>query len=74
MDTCGDTCDHEHMPRPATGQTKIRNLRISEPLWQATKTKAAAEGITITEVVVRALTRYVSTPPRRRPPDKETSD
>lgn len=74
MYICGDTCDHERMPRPATGETKVRNVRVGEPLWQAAKAKAKAEGITVTDVIVRALTRYVSTPPRRRPPDEETGD
>lgn len=39
--------------------TPPRSIRIDEALWQAAKTKAAERGETVTDVVVRALERYV---------------
>lgn len=37
-----------------------RSLRIPPELWQAAVAKAKAEGTTVTEVVIRALRRYVA--------------
>lgn len=45
--------------RPATGQTPLRNIRIPDHLWHAAQERAAERGETVTDVVVRALTRYV---------------
>ena len=53
------------MGRPATGKTPSRNVRVPDGLWQAAKKRAASEGRTITEVIVSALHRYVSAPPRQ---------
>lgn len=36
-----------------------RSLRIPTPLWEAARDKARAEGTTLTEVVTKALERYV---------------
>jgi len=52
------------MPRPKTGETPIRNVRVPDGVWEAVKAKAAAEGRTITDVVVTALHRYAATPPK----------
>lgn len=54
------------MPRPATGKTPLRNVRVPDPIWDAAKEKAAAEGRSLSEVIVAFLTRYGSTPARRR--------
>lgn len=48
------------MGRPATGKTPVRNVRVPDGLWNAAKAKAAEEGRTITDVIVSALHRYVS--------------
>jgi predicted DNA binding CopG/RHH family protein len=40
--------------------TPLRNLRVPDDLWQAAKAKAAAEGTTLTAVLVAALRRYVA--------------
>lgn len=58
------------MARPKTGETPIRNVRVPDGVWNAVKAKAAAEGRTITDVVVTALHRYASTPASqvREPP------
>lgn len=55
------------MPRPATGKTPNRNLRVPEQIWEAALAKARAEGRTLTEVITTYLRRYISTPPRNRP-------
>lgn len=55
------------MGRPATGVTRLRNVRVPDGLWQAAKDKAAAEGRTLTDVILSALQRYVSTPPKPPP-------
>lgn len=60
------TCDDLGVPRPATGKTPVRNLRVPNDLWRAAQEKAAAEGRTLTDVLVAYLKRYVSTPPRKK--------
>jgi hypothetical protein len=52
------------MPRPKTGETKVRHLRVG-PVWEEAMAKAQAEGRTLTDVIVTHLNRYVSTPPRK---------
>jgi hypothetical protein len=56
----------ELMPRPATGKTPNRNLRVPDQIWDAALAKARAEGRTLTEVIMTYLRRYISTPPRSR--------
>lgn len=56
--------DDGRMGRPATGKTPVRNLRVPDEIWDAALAKAQAEGTTLTEVIKRYLTRYISTPPR----------
>lgn len=58
------------MPRPATGQTPVRNVRVPGGLWKAAQEKAKAEGRTMTDVIVAYLRRYVSSPPRKRAGDE----
>lgn len=54
------------VPRPATGQTPVRNLRVPDHIWKPALEKAHAEGRTLTDVLIRYLIRYGSTPPRSR--------
>jgi hypothetical protein len=61
-----DVCDDHVVPRPATGETPGRNIRVGNRLWHAAQEKAKAEGRTLTDVIVAYLRRYVSTPPRKR--------
>lgn len=42
--------------------TKPRSVRIPDELWQAAKVKADQRGETVTDVIVRALERYVKRP------------
>ena len=65
------TCDDLGMPRPATGKTPVRNLRVPDHIWKPALAKARAEGTTLTEVITRFLIRYISTPPREPKRDDE---
>jgi predicted DNA binding CopG/RHH family protein len=44
---------------PNAPKTPSRNVRVPDELWQATKKKAAKDGITVTDVILRALRRYI---------------
>lgn len=63
-------CDDQPVPRPATGKTPLRNLRVPDDLWKAALAKARAEGRTLTDVLVAYLRRYVATPPRKNSGDE----
>lgn len=54
------------MARPATGKTKLRNVRVPDELWSAAMTEAQAEGRTLTDVIVSDLHRYVNRRRRER--------
>lgn len=45
--------------------TPMRAMRIPDELWQAAKDRAEERGENVTEVVVRALTRYTNPPVRK---------
>jgi predicted HicB family RNase H-like nuclease len=45
---------------PNAPKTPTRTLRVSDDLWTAAQAKAAEEGVTVTSVIIRALTSYVS--------------
>lgn len=59
------------MARPATGITPKRHVRVPDGLWNAAKEKAATEDRTLTDVILTALQRYVSTPPKPKPSPAE---
>ena len=40
-------------------ETRPKSLRIPDDLWAAALGKAQAEGLTLTDVVVRALERFM---------------
>lgn len=44
---------------PNRPKTPARAVRISEPLWRAAQERAAERGETVTDVIRRALERYV---------------
>jgi hypothetical protein len=54
------------MARPATGETKLRNVRVPDELWSAAMAEAKAEGRTLTDVIVSDLHRYVNRRRRER--------
>jgi hypothetical protein len=64
------TWHDQGVPRPATGKTPNRNLRVIDEIWLPALAKARAEDRTLTEVIVTYLRRYIATPPRRRPDDE----
>ena len=40
--------------------TPLRNIRVADKLWLAVKKKCAKEGITITDVIIEALSGYLT--------------
>lgn len=44
---------------PNQPATPNRTVRVPDDLWEAAKVKAHDRGETVTDVVIRALTRYV---------------
>jgi hypothetical protein len=68
VDFCKYTCEDRRMPRPATGKTPVRNLRVPDHIWEPALAKAHAEGKTLTEVITAYLRRYIATPPRPEKP------
>jgi hypothetical protein len=51
---------------PNVPKTPVRGIRVEDGLWRAAQAKAAAEGRTLTAVLVAYLKRYISTPPRKK--------
>jgi predicted HicB family RNase H-like nuclease len=39
--------------------TPTRTIRVSDEIWNAAKEKAAAEGITVTDIVITALEEFI---------------
>lgn len=39
--------------------TRPRSVRVPDPLWEAARIRASEKGETVTDVLVRALERYV---------------
>lgn len=74
MDPRKYTCDTDRMPRPATGKTPVRNLRVPDEIWETALANARAEGRTITEVITTYLKRYNSVSARRRAAQAPTAD
>jgi uncharacterized protein (DUF1778 family) len=56
----------QQVPRPATGKTPLRNIRMSNDLWNALKEAAEYEGKTVTDVLVAYARRYVAAVERKR--------
>ncbi len=48
------------VPRPRTGETPIRHVRVPESIWAEVVRIARAEGRTATGVVLDALSRYLA--------------
>jgi hypothetical protein len=75
MTSCKDTCDDQAVPRPATGKTPVRNLRVVNEVWQPALEAAREQGGTLTDVITEFLRWYLRIPgaklperPPRRPP------
>lgn len=52
---------------PNQPKTPQRTVRVTDDLWAAARKHAAADGITVTDVVVRALGQYVAEQPCHAP-------
>jgi len=39
--------------------TPTRTIRVSNEIWNAAKEKAAAEGVTVTDIVITALEEFI---------------
>ena len=48
------------MPRPPTGETPVRHIRITANLWGQIASIAEDEGRSATSIVVEALTRWLA--------------
>lgn len=48
------------VPRPKTGETPIRHVRVDGSLWGQITDIAREQGRSVTAVVIDALTRYVT--------------
>jgi hypothetical protein len=48
------------MPRPATGKTPLRNVRIPANVWDEAKAIAEKRNETLTSVIDAALRRYIT--------------
>lgn len=53
------------MPRPKTGVTPIRHIRIEDDLWSKVKDAAAEDGTSYTEIVKQALDEHFAKRLRR---------
>lgn len=44
---------------PNAPKTPTRTIRVADDLWKAAQKKAAAEGVTLTSVIITALESYL---------------
>ena len=44
---------------PNAPKTPTRTIRVADDLWKAVQKKAAAEGVTVTSVIINALEDYL---------------
>jgi hypothetical protein len=51
-------CEDDRMPRPATGETPKRNIRIEDEIWLPALERARGESRTLTRVVKEYLSTY----------------
>lgn len=75
MDTRQSACDDRLVPRPATGKTPVRNLRVVSEVWEPALDAAREQGRTLTDVIIQFLRWYLRMPgaklperPPRKPP------
>jgi predicted transcriptional regulator len=45
---------------PNAPKTPTRTIRVPDDLWQAVQKKAAAEKVTVTSVIIKALEDYLT--------------
>lgn len=54
------------MPRPKTGETPIRHVRIDKETWDRVEQAAEEDGTTSTGVVKRAITEHLNKRDRQK--------
>ena len=54
------------MPRPKTGETPIRHVRIDDDRWAKVELAANEDGTTKSDVVKRAIDEHISKRERRK--------
>lgn len=54
------------VPRPKTGETPIRHVRVEDSLWGQVSEIAREQGRSVSAVVIDALKRYVAWYRRQR--------
>lgn len=52
---------------PNQPKTPARAVRVPDDLWDAAKAKADAEATTVSAVIVAALKRFTTRPPKPQP-------
>jgi hypothetical protein len=62
-------CQGGTVPRPRTGETPIRHVRVGEELWGQVGDIAREQGKSMTAVVVEALKRHVAAHKRSKRAD-----
>ena len=67
MSTAAPTWHDAAMPRPKTGETPKRNIRVPDETWDPARERATAEGRTIAAVVNSYLARYAAELPTDAP-------
>ena len=50
----------ESVPRPKTGETPIRHVRVADEIWGEIGRIAKEQGRSVTAVVIDALKRYLA--------------
>lgn len=66
MDSRKYTCETGRVPRPATGVTPVRNIRVRPDVWEPALENAQQDGTTLTNVITRFLERYNAMTPDQR--------
>ncbi len=54
------------VPRPATGKTPVRNIRIGDEIWEQVERAAHEDGTTASAIVKEALLEYVAKRAKQR--------
>lgn len=54
------------MPRPKTGTTPVRHIRLGDEIWDPVVQAAEEDGVTATDIVKTALADYMAKRARQR--------
>lgn len=63
MVRAASTCHDVRMPRPPTGQTPARAIRVENDIWDAARRRAELDGTTVSRVVRDYLAAYSAARP-----------